>query len=272
MAGVESRDEALRALVEREGPRLYALGLRFCGSPHEAQDLVQETFLQATRAWDAFEGRSKPSTWLYTIAARVCQRFHRKRSGEPERLASLEELLPLGAGPMGVVPADEDPLAHALRAEARERLEQAIARLPTPFRMPLVLHAVVGFSVEEVAAVLGLVPATVKTRLHRARLAVRAALEGALPRRAVPAPIFSRRVCLDLLEAKQEALDRGSAFAFPDEVVCERCAELFATLDLTQAACRELARGPLPAELRERLLALVAGGEARRAPGPLRPG
>jgi len=259
--GSEPREQAIPLLLEAHGGRLYSLGLRFCGHREDAQDLVQEVFLQAFRKWDQFAGRARASTWLYTIAARACQRFRRRKSGEPARLesldASLEAQAVLGdfAAPSLAVVPDDGELSAGLRAEARQEVEQAIAALPAAFRLPLVLKEIVGFSVEEVAEVLGLRPATVKTRLHRARLRVRAALASVLPRREMPPALFSRRVCLDLLRAKQEALDRGARFEFPGRVVCERCAEFFATLDLAEGLCTDLARGELPATLREALLA-----------------
>ncbi|MFT7540926.1 MAG: RNA polymerase sigma-70 factor (ECF subfamily) [Gammaproteobacteria bacterium] len=256
--GSESREVALPLLVEAHGGRLYSLGLRFCGNAQEAEDLVQETFLQAFRHWDQFAGRSKVSTWLYTIASRVCQRFHRKKSGEPEHVDSLDELLPFGESRMAVVPdthGEDDPLGMSMREEGRAQLEQAIIELPLDFRMPLVLKEIAGFSLAEVAGVLDLKEATVKTRLHRARLRLRKALEEALPRAEVPATIYSSQVCLDLLQAKQETLDRGLAFEFPDQMVCERCSKLFETMDLTQELCHEIARGELPDVLRETLLA-----------------
>lgn len=88
----ESAAAAVSRLFEEHGARLYRLGLRFCGSADEAQDLVQEVFLQAFRKWDQFDGRSAPATWLYTIAARRCQRRHRRRAGEPRSLLSLSSL------------------------------------------------------------------------------------------------------------------------------------------------------------------------------------
>lgn len=253
--GSEPADVALPLLVDAHGGRLYQLGLRFCGDADQASDLVQETFLEAYRSWDGFEGRSRPSTWLYTIAARTCQRMHRKRAGEPRELASLDELMPLGEPRIAVVPSrDEGPLEATLRGEARERIEAAIVTLPEHFRVPFVLKEIAGLSVADIAAALGEKEATVKTRLHRARLGIRKALEEVLPRREVPPPVFSKQVCLDLLEAKQDALDRGAPFEFPDQVVCERCSEVFATLDLAGEVCRDLARGELPEELRRRLL------------------
>ncbi len=249
-------DKALPDLVEAQGDRLFSLGLRFCGNPDEAEDLVQETFLQAYRSWDQFDGRSTPATWLYVIASRVCQRFHRKKSGEPARMESLEELLPMGAGPMAVVPAgDGGPLDAVLRKESRKEVEEAIAGLPLEFRMPLVLKEIVGFTLAEIASILDMPEATVKTRLYRARLRLRKALEEALPQREVPAPAYSQQVCLDLLQAKQEALDRNVPFEFPPEIVCERCSELFSTMDLAQDVCQDIARGRMPSALRAQLLA-----------------
>jgi len=253
--GTEAPDEAIPLLVEAQGGRLYSLGLRFCGNRDEAEDLVQETFLQAYRKWSQFQGRSSPATWLYTIASRVCQRFHRKKSGEPEAVESLDELLPFGTPRMAVVPSEDDgPLATAIRAEGRAEIERAIAELPIDFRMPLVLKEIVGFSLAEIASILDIPAATVKTRVHRARLRIRKALEEALPAKEVAPAIFSRQVCLDLLRAKQETLDRGVDFEFPDQVVCERCAELFATMDLAQGICHDIASGQLPEELRRQVL------------------
>ncbi len=212
--------------------------------------------MAAYRGWGEFDGRSSVATWLYTIATRACTRMHRKRSGEPEHEQSLDEVLPFGETHMTRLPTeDEEPLDHMLRDEARTRVEEAIAGLPEPTRMPLVLHTIVGFSVAQVAQVLDLKEATVKTRLHRARLALRSALVTALPRAEAVPPAFPRQVCLDLLAAKQGALDRGEPYEFPDGVICERCANVFATLDLAADLCQDVDGGELPAELRAAILA-----------------
>jgi RNA polymerase sigma-70 factor, ECF subfamily len=252
---------ALERLMEDHGGRLFALGQRFCGSREEAEDLVQEVLLAAYRGWDGFQGQSEVSTWLYTIAARVCGRMHRKRSGEPQQLESLDQALPFGATAMAVLPsADPGPLERAQLEEARTRLEAAIGELPDTFRLPLVLKEVVGFSLAQIARILSTKPATVKTRLHRARLALREALEEGLPSRPAAEPAYSRQVCLDLLAAKQEALDRGADFEWPPGVICERCANVFAALDLTGDLCRSMAQGELPGHVRRRVLEAAAQG------------
>ncbi len=252
-------DVALPGLLEAHGGRLHSLALKFCGSAEDAEDLVQDVFLLAYRKWDQFKGESRPTTWLYTIAARACQRRKRRRSGEPRNLDSLDDLLPFDDGPVADLPAAEhDPYHAQVHREAREQIERALARLPRPYRMALILKDLVELPVADVARVLSLKEATVKTRVHRARLQLRRALSSTLPRKQAPPPLYSHRVCLDLLAAKQEALDREVEFPVGGSEVCERCASLFATLDLGRDACREIGRGELPAALRARLLAEMA--------------
>ena len=141
-AGLEDATPAaaVEQLMASEGGRIYGLGLRICRDSAAAEDLAQETFLQAFRHWDQFEGRSEPSTWLYTIAGRICQRWGRQRSGEPQRLESLSELLPSGESAVAALPAGEqNALDKQLESETRTRVDAALAELPVRFRLPLVL-------------------------------------------------------------------------------------------------------------------------------------
>ena len=250
-AATQPAGAAIPELFARHGSSLHALGLRICGTPEEADDLVQETFLRAFRKWDQFEGRASPKTWLYSIAARVCIRLHRKRAGEPRTLESFSELLPSGQKRIPEIPSpDEKPDDLVLRGELNSAVGAAISRLPLHFQLPLVLKDLADFSVADVARVLGLKEATVKTRVHRARLFLRKEMAAGLPHREAGEPDHPKQVCLDLLKAKQEALDRGVDFPLADEQLCDRCRSLFSTLDLTFDLCQELARGPLPERLR----------------------
>lgn len=250
-------DIAIARLAEEHAGRLYQVALRFCGHADEAEDLVQEVFLSAFRSWDGFRGESDPRTWLYRIAARACQRMHRRRAGEPDHIGSLDSLLPFGEPLIASVPDDQpEAIQTQIRAEAQQRLEAAIARLPDDFRIPLILKEIVGFSVRDIADILGMEQATVRSRVHRARLKLRDAIDGAIPRSAEPAPppAYDRQTCLDLLNAKQDALDRG--VAFPESVICDRCRSVFASLDLAQDLCRGLGssqNGPEQAELLGRI-------------------
>ncbi len=262
LAGLPA-DAALPRLLADHGGRLYGLALRFCGTPEDAEDLVQETFLLAYRKWHQFQGDASPSTWLYTIAARACQRRRRRRSGEPRTLDSLSDLAAGGEGP-GERPAaraeaEASPLDQQLRREAQEAVERAISELPHHYRMPLVLKEIVELSVAEVAAILGLKEATVKTRVHRGRLHLRRILERRLPRGEAAAAHYDQQICLDLLRSKQEALDRGVDFAVPQEEVCDRCQSLFRTLDLARDSCLSIGRGALPPAVEARLMETFGG-------------
>lgn len=249
---------AVEELMESDGRKMYGLALKLCRNASEAEDLVQDTFLQAFRKWDQFEGRSAPTTWLYTIASRLCQRRQRPRSGEPNRMESLTDLLPMGESTIPEIPsADDSPLDEHLRKEAQEQVEQALAELPVNLRLPLVLKDIVELSVSQVGEVLGIKPATVKTRVHRGRLALRRALAEVLPKRSSPPPGHPQRVCLDLLSAKQEALDRGAEFPVPQDELCIRCQSLLSTLDLAHDVCRELSIDELPEELRRSIEAEI---------------
>lgn len=256
-----SADDAIPLLLDRYGGRIHALGLRLCRHADDAEDLLQETFLQAWRGWEGFEGRADPGTWLYRIAARVCARARRRRAGQPSRTLSLEELLPFGSGPVPDLAADDPghPLDGELRRELVGEVEAAIADLPEQFRMPVVLKEVVGFSVAEVAEVLDLKPATVKTRLHRGRLMVRKAVADHLPTTTAPPPAFTKQVCLDLLHAKQDALDRGVEMPCPEADLCARCRAIFASMDLTQQLCRSLGDDPLDEGVRASVLDALPG-------------
>ena len=252
------REEAIPRLLDRYGGRLHALGRQLCGCATDAQDLVQEIFVQAWRKWEQFDGRSDPVYWLFTIARRTCQRMHRKRAGQPARMESLEELLPFGEAEIAVVPAAGGGVEAQIRREHQELVRAAIAALPEEFRMALVLKDIVGFSSGEVAEILGIKEATVKTRVHRARLRLRKALEAGLPRQELPPPAYDAQVCLDLLRAKQHSLDRGVEMPNADAIICDRCQAVFATMDLTKSVCSTLGEGELPAELRALLLENVA--------------
>lgn len=255
LTGQEPRDLALPRLVEQEGPRLNSLARRFCPSAEDAEDLVQEVFLTAFRTWDQFRGDSKVSTWLYTIASRACGKMQRRKVGEPRSMDSLDEQLPMGGSRLASLPGPgEDPLSAQVRREGRAAVQQAIADLPEDFRMPVVLREIVGLSLADIAGVLQIPEATVKTRLHRARHKLRQALEDNLPLREVPAYDLDKTVCLDLLQAKQTSLDLGLGFDFPPGIFCQRCSEVFRTMDLTQEFCSIGPGDEWPADLGKKVL------------------
>lgn len=252
----------LPALVDRVGPRLYALALRLCGNHADAEDMVQEVFLQAHRKWHTFRGEADPATWLYAIAARSCKARTRRKGGADRRTPALSQLMPWQESSVAqFAAAGADSSHQSERNEAIHRVQEEIARLPEHFRLPLVLKEVLELSVEDTAGALALEVNTVKTRLHRARLALRKAMTAKAPAVPAPAPIYERQVCFDLLKAKMEAMDRGGVakgFAVPQAELCARCRAVFRELDLVQDACAQLGDGQMPAAFRKALLSAIA--------------
>jgi RNA polymerase sigma-70 factor (ECF subfamily) len=165
---------AFEELVRLHAARLYAVVLRLAGDRHEAEEVTQETFLRAWRGIDGFKGDARFFTWLYRIGVNEARRSSQRGSG-PRAVTSLEQhrIDPRDPGP--------GPEGAAEHTDLRSALEAAIAALDDDYRAPLVLRDVEGLSTAEAAELMGLGEAAFKSRLHRARLAVRMAVEPYLP-------------------------------------------------------------------------------------------
>ncbi len=159
--------------VEQYSPGLYRLALRLMGDEAEAEDVVQETFLNAFKAIDSFEGRSGLNTWLYRIAYNAA--MMRLRRPLPDAV-SVDEADRSDEGfttPHQLFDWCCLPERDFETSEAHEQLERAIRDLPEKLRAVFVLRELEELSTEETAQALGLSIEVVKTRLHRARLWLR---------------------------------------------------------------------------------------------------
>ena len=159
--------------VERHSPGVYRVALRLMGNEAEAEDVVQETFLSAFKAIDAFEGRSGLATWLYRIAHNAA--LMRLRRVRPDQVSVDDEEV-FGEGML--VPSQMHdwcclPERDFESSEARTELEQAIRDLPEKLRAVFVIRELEGLSTEETAEALDVSIDVVKVRLHRARLQLR---------------------------------------------------------------------------------------------------
>ena len=165
---------AFEQLVLTHADRLYAVVLRMCAGPHEAEEITQEAFLRAWRAIASFDGRSQLFTWLYRIGVNEA----RRRAQRPERRIRA---VPIEDCPLGDLPdPGETPHGRVRRGEERAALERAVRALPFDYRAPLILRDIEGLSTHEAAEVLGVSEAAFKSRLHRARASIRSRLEGQL--------------------------------------------------------------------------------------------
>jgi RNA polymerase sigma-70 factor (ECF subfamily) len=176
---------ACATLVRQFGGRMLAVARRFLHSEEDSADAVQDAFLAAFRALDSFEAKSTLGTWLHRIVVNASLAKLKSRARRPE--LSLDGLLPAfdrtghHAQPIG---AWTEPISSGLDlAEIRARVRGGIDRLPESYRTILLVRDIEGFGTAETARRLGLSRAAVKTRLHRARQALRALLE----------PVFGHR-------------------------------------------------------------------------------
>lgn len=174
---------AFEDLVRTHGPRLLALSRKFLRCEQDCADAVQEAFISALGSIDRFAGDSALGTWLHRIMINVC--LMKLRRQKREALTSIEPLLPTfksdGHHTAGVAPwpdsADEGTFAAAVRSESRDVVRRCIDQLPDSYRTVVLLRDIEELSTEETARVLNCTTNNVKTRLHRARQALRTLLE-----------------------------------------------------------------------------------------------
>ena len=163
---------AFEQLMLASQDRVYTLCLRMTGNREDALDLAQEAFLNAWRGLPSFQGNSSFSTWVYRLASNACIDFLRKRKrrqqGEsPHSLDDEEAPLPEPADPRG------SPEEELERRELRRAVERGLQALPDHHRQVLVMRELSGMSYQEIGAVLDLDLGTVKSRIARARLALK---------------------------------------------------------------------------------------------------
>jgi RNA polymerase sigma-70 factor (ECF subfamily) len=168
--------DAFERLVEKYEGRIYRHLRKIVKDPHQAQDLLQETFLNAYKGLKTFSGTSSFSTWLFRIATNNALMFLRRH--RPETIEYDDQFKnPSDGGSMPVSPEFvSTPLDLLLSKEGRQKIEEAIDDLPVLYRSVIVLRDVEGFSLKEVSKIMDSSLAAVKSRLHRARNSVRLAL------------------------------------------------------------------------------------------------
>jgi RNA polymerase sigma-70 factor (ECF subfamily) len=238
---------ALDLLLSRHQPRVYRFGLKMCRDPEDAKDVLQETLLAVARGVKDFRGASSVSTWLYTIARSFCIKKRRRSKFAPEALESLDAHQP-GEEARQLAdpgrPADESLAGRQIEVA----LEQAIGSLDEMYREVLVLRDVEGLSAPEVAEVMGLSVEAVKSRLHRARVAVRQAVAPVLGLPGTAAP-RDAGACPDIVQLFSQHLEGEISSTLCADMErhlggCPACAARCDSLQRTLALCKAT---PLPA-------------------------
>jgi RNA polymerase sigma-70 factor (ECF subfamily) len=156
---------AFEDVYRQHGRRLYSLGLRMLGQAADAEDALQEVFLQAFRKLGSFKGESALGTWLYRLAMNLYLDRLRSRGAHEDRATDRLE----AAGP--AFTQDRDPGVEM--AVNRLDLERALDQLPAGYRAAFVLHDVEGFEHREVGTILGISEGTSKSQVHKARMRLR---------------------------------------------------------------------------------------------------
>jgi RNA polymerase sigma-70 factor, ECF subfamily len=168
--------DAFERLVEKYEGRIYRHLRKIVKDNQQAQDLLQETFLNAYKGLKGFSGSSSFSTWLFRIATNNALMFLRKHRPEvveyDDQFKNPSDGNSMPASPQFV----NTPLDLLLSQEGRKKIEEAIDDLPVLYRSVIVLRDVEGFSLKEVSKIMDSSLAAVKSRLHRARNSVRLAL------------------------------------------------------------------------------------------------
>ncbi len=244
---------SLEDLLERHQAQVYRFGMKMCRDPEDAKDVLQDTLLAMARNVRDFRGASSISTWLYSIARNFCIKKRRRSKFAPDRERSLDTEVATDAARLAdpAMSAD-DALAGR---EVEQALDQAIGALEPIYREVLVLRDVEGLTAPEVAEVLGVSVQAVKSRLHRARLSVRAHVAPLLgvpsePGAAAPG------TCPDVLSLFSQHLENEISGGVCAEMerhleACGRCRSACDSLRRTLALCRAASSARVPAAVQE---------------------
>jgi RNA polymerase sigma-70 factor (ECF subfamily) len=247
---------AIEALVARYQTRVFRFGVRMCGNSEDGGDVAQETLLAMARSLDRFRGDAELSTWLYTIARRFCIKKRRRSRFAPAREESLDS--PDAGAARHLADPRPDPEQTATNRELATALTDAIDALEPSQREVLVLRDVEGLSAPEAARILGVSVDAVKSRLHRARVAIRRELAPALGH-----PIVRGASCPDVLTLFSQHLDGeidpGVCATMEAHLArCHHCRDACESLKRTLAICRQLPTPDVPASLAASVKAAIA--------------
>jgi RNA polymerase sigma-70 factor (ECF subfamily) len=225
--------QAIEALLERHQAQVYRFGMKMCRDPEDAKDVLQDTLLSMARGVRDFRGASSISTWLYTIARNFCIKKRRRSKFAPEQERSLDtEMI---AERRQLADPAQSPDEALAGKQVEHALEQAIRGLEPMYREVLLLRDVEGLTAPEVAEVLGVSVHAVKSRLHRARLSVRAQVA---PMLGIPTDrAAANGTCPDVLTLFSQHLE--------DEISADMCTEMERHLqgcDRCRGGCDSLKR------------------------------
>ncbi len=252
---------ALEKLLRSQQARILRFSSKMCGHPEDAEDVLQETLLAMARSVGDFRGASSISTWLYTIARSFCTKKRRKSKFAPRTEESVESSVAHDVRQLRD-PA-VGPEQHVQHRQTAKALEQAIASLDPSQREVLLLRDMEGLSAAEVAEVLKIGVPAVKSRLHRARAAVRAHLSPLLapedervPAQPAMAPPAAGERCPDVVDLLSRNLEGELSQKLCAEMQshvnrCGHCQARCDSLKQTLALCAAVPEPRVPDHLQD---------------------
>lgn len=256
---------ALRRLLQLVSGPVYRFGRTFCGNAEDAEEVLQDVMVALARGVKDFRGDAALTSWAYVVARNTCGRKRRRRSGEPAHVHSLDDADVRG-DVHAIADARTEPSAMVEHAQLRDALQSAIASLPPAQREVILLRDVEGLPAREVAKTLKIGERAAKSRLHRARTALRDALHPVISEEQ---PAGKR--CPDTVRVLSRFLEGeidSSACERMEEHVrgCRRCGMACDALQVSLRSCRRWGNAPIPPDMRMRIrdsIRLVVS-EARR--------
>ena len=180
MAAQTGNQQAMERLLMRAQEVAYRFSLLVCGHADDADDAMQEALLKTYRFASQIKEPAAFRAWLYRTVKNACLIGRRKRVHEPAHMVSLDELMVAPDGSVQHMDVEDGGLRPddiVVNSRLRRTLRRALQQLPPEFRVIVFLREIEGLSTREVATVVGISEANVKTRLHRARLFLRQQLE-----------------------------------------------------------------------------------------------
>lgn len=248
--------EAMEALLTQLSPAIHRFSMTLCRNPGEAEDVEQDTLLSVASHLTNFEGRSSLTSWVFALARSACNRRRRGKKNQPtlgeEALSTLQD-----EGPSPEQATEQEQMTRALSA--------ALSVLPEDYRDAIHLRDIEGLSAQEAAEALGISVDALKSRLHRARSALREQIRPLLE----PPPPVPSAACPEVAElwSRKREGDLSSVDCAAIEKHVEGCAACASICDNLRAAlvlCQRHKEAPVPPAVRARVRAAVEAWLAGR--------
>jgi len=249
--------EALEAVLATLAPAVHRFGLRMCKNVHDAEDVLQDTLISIAKHLGEFEGRSSLSSWVFALTRSACTRKRRGLKNRP----------PVSDERVAETPAHaRDPEARAADQELASALSRALDGLSDDHREVILLRDIEGLSAPQAASSLGISVDALKSRLHRAREALRISLRPLLEPPSVSVPSGCPDVALLWSRKLEGDLSQGDCSAMEQHLAtCSACGAACVALKRALLACQRVRTEEVPPEIQARVKAAVRAWTAQAA-------